>query len=126
MHMGDISKGVIPAIAIVGGNLPLAAGAALAFKMCQEKRVSVSFNYRLMYGNMKNGQCPKCGSSEIYHKLNGLAGSSSVAVRVSWISSLWLDIYVCTDCGYVESYVESYAVDKGKLSKLREKWDRVA
>jgi len=43
MHMGDISKGMIPAIAIVGGNLPLAAGAALAFKMRNEKRVAVSF-----------------------------------------------------------------------------------
>jgi TPP-dependent pyruvate/acetoin dehydrogenase alpha subunit len=43
MHMGDLAKGVIPAIAIVGGNLPLAAGAALAFKMRNEKRVAVSF-----------------------------------------------------------------------------------
>lgn len=43
MHMGDLSKGVIPAIAIVGGNLPLAAGSALAFKMRNEKRVAVSF-----------------------------------------------------------------------------------
>ncbi|MDO8312862.1 MAG: thiamine pyrophosphate-dependent dehydrogenase E1 component subunit alpha [Sideroxyarcus sp.] len=43
MHMGDLAKGVVPAIAIVGGNLPLAAGAALAFKMRNEKRVAVSF-----------------------------------------------------------------------------------
>jgi TPP-dependent pyruvate/acetoin dehydrogenase alpha subunit len=43
MHMGDLSKGVIPAIAIVGGNLPLAAGAALAFKMRNERRAAVSF-----------------------------------------------------------------------------------
>ena len=43
MHIGDLAKGVVPAIAIVGGNLPLAAGAALAFKMRNEKRVAVSF-----------------------------------------------------------------------------------
>jgi len=43
MHMGDLAVGVIPAIAIVGGNLPLAAGSALAFKMRNEKRVAVSF-----------------------------------------------------------------------------------
>jgi TPP-dependent pyruvate/acetoin dehydrogenase alpha subunit len=43
MHMGNLDKGVVPAIAIVGGNLPLAAGAALAFKMRGEKRVAVSF-----------------------------------------------------------------------------------
>ena len=41
--MGDLSKGMIPAVAIVGGNLPLAAGSALAFKMRKEKRVAVSF-----------------------------------------------------------------------------------
>jgi pyruvate dehydrogenase E1 component alpha subunit len=43
MHMGDLDKGVVPAIAIVGGNLPVATGMGLAFKMRKEKRVSVSF-----------------------------------------------------------------------------------
>ena len=36
-------KMVLTAVAIVGGNLPLATGAALAFKMRKEKRVAVSF-----------------------------------------------------------------------------------
>jgi len=43
MHIGDLAKGMIPAIAIVGGNLPLVTGAALAFKMRGEPRVAVSF-----------------------------------------------------------------------------------
>jgi len=43
MHMGNLDKGMITAIAIVGGNLPLATGAALAFKMRKEKKVAVSF-----------------------------------------------------------------------------------
>jgi TPP-dependent pyruvate/acetoin dehydrogenase alpha subunit len=43
MHMGNLDKGMITAIAIVGGNLPVATGAALAFKMRKEKRVAVSF-----------------------------------------------------------------------------------
>ena len=43
MHLGDIDKGMIPAIAIVGGNIPVATGVALAFKMRNEKRVAVSF-----------------------------------------------------------------------------------
>jgi len=43
MHMGDLAKGVVPAIAIVGGNLPVATGIALAFKMRNERRVAVSF-----------------------------------------------------------------------------------
>ncbi len=43
MHMGDMSKGIVPAIAIVGGNIPVAGGAALAFKLSGQKRVAVSF-----------------------------------------------------------------------------------
>ncbi|MGO9309258.1 MAG: thiamine pyrophosphate-dependent dehydrogenase E1 component subunit alpha, partial [Spirochaetia bacterium] len=43
MHMGDLSKGIVPAIAIVGGGLPLTTGMALAFKMRKEARVAVGF-----------------------------------------------------------------------------------
>ena len=43
MHMGELSKGVVPAIAIVGGGTPIAAGIALSFKMKKEKRVAVCF-----------------------------------------------------------------------------------
>lgn len=43
MHVGDLEKGMLPAIAIVGGNIPIVAGMALAFKMRKEKRVAVSF-----------------------------------------------------------------------------------
>ena len=43
MHMGDLSKGIVPAVAIVGGCLPIATGIALSFKMNKEKRVAVAF-----------------------------------------------------------------------------------
>ena len=43
MHTGDISVGAMTANAIVGGNLPIAAGAALAFKMRGEDNVVVCF-----------------------------------------------------------------------------------
>ncbi len=43
MHMGDLSKGMVPAVAIVGGGLPIAAGMALSFKMRGEKRVAAAF-----------------------------------------------------------------------------------
>ena len=43
MHVGDVAVGMFPAIAIVGGNAPIAAGAALAAKMQGTERVSVSF-----------------------------------------------------------------------------------
>jgi len=43
MHVGDLEKGMVPAVAIVGGGLPIATGIALAFKMRKESRVAVAF-----------------------------------------------------------------------------------
>ncbi len=43
MHMGDIEKGMIPGIAIVGGAVPLAAGMALSFKMRKTGQVVACF-----------------------------------------------------------------------------------
>lgn len=43
MHVGDLGRGMLPAIAIVGGNIPIMTGMALAFKLRKEKRVAVSF-----------------------------------------------------------------------------------
>lgn len=43
MHVGDFSLGMFPAIAIVGGNVPLAAGAAFASKRLKDGRVTACF-----------------------------------------------------------------------------------
>lgn len=43
MHMGNMAKGMIPAIAIVGGGIPLTAGMALAFRMRKTRQVAVCF-----------------------------------------------------------------------------------
>jgi pyruvate dehydrogenase E1 component alpha subunit len=43
MHIGDMSRGMLPAIAIVGGNIPIVMGMGLAFKLRGEKRVAISF-----------------------------------------------------------------------------------
>jgi len=43
MHLTDISVGMMPSNAIVGANIPIAAGAALGFKLRGEDRIAVSF-----------------------------------------------------------------------------------
>jgi len=43
MHMGNMAKGMVPGIAIVGGGIPLAAGMALAFKMQRRPQVVACF-----------------------------------------------------------------------------------
>ena len=37
--VGDIQKGSLPAIAIVGANIPIATGVALSFKMQKKKNI---------------------------------------------------------------------------------------
>jgi len=43
MHTGNISKGMVPAIAIVGGGIPIATGIGLAFKMQKSSQVVACF-----------------------------------------------------------------------------------
>ena len=43
MHVGDVRVGMYPAIAIVGANIPIAAGTALAAKMQGLDRVTACF-----------------------------------------------------------------------------------
>ena len=43
MHVGNMDRGMVPGIAIVGGGVPLAAGMALAFKMRKEPHVVACF-----------------------------------------------------------------------------------
>jgi len=43
MHVGDMRVGMLPAIAIVGGGIPIAAGLALAAKRLHTDTVAVSF-----------------------------------------------------------------------------------
>lgn len=43
MHVGNIQKGMVPAIAIVGGGIPLAAGMGLAIKMQGMSQVVACF-----------------------------------------------------------------------------------
>ena len=43
MHMGNIDKGMVPGIAIVGGGIPLAAGMALSFKLQNRPQIVACF-----------------------------------------------------------------------------------
>jgi len=43
MHMGDAERGMLPAIAIVGGGIPLATGYALSFKYLKKPNITACF-----------------------------------------------------------------------------------
>ncbi len=73
---------------------------------------------------MKTGICPKCTSSGVFSGAGialkkGPFGSNAIPITLTSIAAL--DNYVCTSCGYVESYIS----DLGKLTEISRKWDTV-
>lgn len=73
---------------------------------------------------MKDGKCPKCGSTEVYcgsdvYPKTGPFTSNSIPISLSSIAAL--DNYVCTDCGYVERFIS----EPGKLKEIFIKWRKV-
>jgi predicted nucleic-acid-binding Zn-ribbon protein len=79
---------------------------------------------------MRQGHCPKCSSTQVVHGLSadgeGLsAGSYPALIEVmsgSARTTLWLDTYLCCDCGYVEMYVANQA-ELGAMAQA-EGWEK--
>ena len=69
---------------------------------------------------MKRGECPKCGSREIFRGAeHGRSGSNANEfIRVAYMTKVELIHYVCGTCGYTESYVE----DPKGLNAIRSKF----
>jgi predicted nucleic-acid-binding Zn-ribbon protein len=73
---------------------------------------------------LKQGKCPKCSSDEVYCGVDvtpksGPFGCNSIPITLFSIASM--DNYVCTECGYTESYL----ADSSKLREIKERWPRV-
>ena len=73
---------------------------------------------------MKQGKCPKCGSTAVYSApdlplKSGPFGSNSIPVSLTAMAAL--DNYVCVDCGLVESYV----AEASMLEKIASRWQAV-
>jgi predicted nucleic-acid-binding Zn-ribbon protein len=72
---------------------------------------------------MKDGVCPKCGSTEVcsgehlgYFAKMGSNWANTIPIT-AWRNAVF-DNYVCLNCGYVESYV----ADDAKLWLIARKW----
>lgn len=71
---------------------------------------------------MKNGICPRCHAAQVFSssKLRAETGNAS-SIPLSFLRSISLDNYVCTNCGYVESYVS----EPEMLSRIEDIWPQV-
>lgn len=73
---------------------------------------------------MKKGICPKCNSREVFSNKNLRFKSGSYnsnTIPLSFFRSVALDNYVCTQCGYLESYIS----DSAALERIRGMWEWV-
>ena len=73
---------------------------------------------------MKNGQCPKCSSHEVFCNTNRkfpALNTITVAMENSGSRYVPLDTYICGTCGYLESYVAKST----DLSYIKEGWASV-
>jgi DNA-directed RNA polymerase subunit RPC12/RpoP len=76
---------------------------------------------------MKNGICPKCNSKTVHTIRKGISfgTSNQFFVRISsemFSKSLMeVDDYICTTCGYFETYIE----DRAKLDAVAKDWKKV-
>lgn len=72
---------------------------------------------------MKDGKCPRCASSNVFTKREGISlDTTGVYVHTSMMTrASKADDYICTDCGYFERYI----ADAEKLEDVARKWDRV-
>lgn len=74
---------------------------------------------------LKDGNCPKCGSGEVYSGAGLLLKGgpfASNSIPVSLTSLAPMDNYVCVNCGYVEHYIS----EPSKLKEISKKWDKAA
>jgi hypothetical protein len=75
---------------------------------------------------MKNGICPKCGSTAVFHGPSGSVATGwsykdAALLPLTMMRGAGLTNYVCTDCGYLERYVDAAA----DLTAIAENWDKV-
>ena len=73
---------------------------------------------------MKSGQCPKCGLRDVccntnrkFPALNTITLGTGIGVN----RYACLDTYICTNCGYLESYVAK----PEDLSYIKQEWASV-
>jgi len=71
-----------------------------------------------------DGRCPKCGGDHVV-RIPGAVGGYGAGnnVPMGWFvfSAIKVSRYACTDCGFLEEWVDV----PGDLKRLRERFDRV-
>ncbi|MCG8573392.1 MAG: zinc ribbon domain-containing protein [Flavobacteriales bacterium] len=73
-----------------------------------------------------SGQCPKCQGKNIYTD-DRQSKRSDRSFGVDGWTRLFVSMYVCTDCGYLEEYIDSESLsNQKKMEKLKNSWPKIS
>lgn len=62
--------------------------------------------------------CPKCGCTKLL-RVEDVGGDASINLVLGWFGAVPVTRYVCTECGYVESWV-----DRQYMFGIRERYEK--
>ena len=75
---------------------------------------------------MKSGRCPKCKSRSVVTDGAEIAGYRNfLNTGGAWQPVVRLQNYICTDCGYIETYLGPKSRDVLQGLKTHKKWKPV-
>ncbi|MBK7130360.1 MAG: hypothetical protein IPM74_10555 [Crocinitomicaceae bacterium] len=66
--------------------------------------------------------CPKCQSTEIFTNMGITKRGERSVIPVTGWSRIHVDVFVCTQCGYFEEYLDMK--DKSGIEKLKVQWNK--
>jgi hypothetical protein len=68
----------------------------------------------------KTGCCPNCSSTEVYTTKGTPKRGDRSSIGVSSFTSVFIDLYICTNCGFIEEYAEEADLkNPKKMEKLK-------
>jgi hypothetical protein len=76
---------------------------------------------------MKKGVCIKCGQKTVYKSTEGIKFSIGGGLYIENLKNTFntpvqdYDIYICTTCGYYETYI----FETDKLKKIESHWEKI-
>lgn len=74
---------------------------------------------------LRTGTCPKCGNNDIYTTRGTSKRGDRMIIPASSFDRIFLDTYICIDCGYFEEIVPPEELKEKMKSSIIKNWKKV-
>jgi predicted nucleic-acid-binding Zn-ribbon protein len=70
--------------------------------------------------------CPKCSSKEVYTNSELMKRGDRCSLPITSWSWVYVDIYICLACGYVEEYITNKDLkNQDKMAKIKKEFKKI-